>query len=745
MKLKFPLKTFFSFSAFLLIFLTALDAMSSTLFKQFSSPKNVGGIVSEGPRLWVATSGGAVRYTLASGEKKVFADLPDLPDLNLVAVIKDKAGDVWFGSAEGYLVRCNPSTETFTSFNALAATGWPITCMLYFKDNIFIGSSNGLSIFSIEKASVQNVRQFGPTFTSSEVTALRSYGDTLALVTGNGIAYCVVRDIQSTIFSDPAVWTGLSAPSAVGIIHENGALKPSTSKIQEFGSTVWQYGGENTLMKNGSTAAEFPSPVTCLLPLDNNSFVVGTESSFFWIYDAAKSAYSQVVLDGPSDSDIKSCVIDQSGVLWYVPFSMGDGICHFDGTTWSQLTYKTNPGIGYMAPGTLTDKNTIMATSKNDTWVSTFAFGLKWFNRADGSWSSYEDPYGAQPHRNNFFPQWLASPLVRFGSDTAMWWTLISGACEDSLGYIWVANKVPYTGSILNVRKPRENTWRSFSMGDSAYNLLSLYTGPVAANQDRVHQQQHIYLGYTHMETMTGGGLSVLSYASNDNPLTGSVSCINSNPDHTVPVSDIAVANDSLAWIATGDGIYKMTNNDPNTITKISLITSRDGLYAVAAGYDGRAVFCKDRDLYSYGVGDTALMQLTKEGKLGTPVNCIILDKKRSVYWIAGKKGLFRFDSGDSTAPVGSAAIDVYPNPVSRTKLASGHPVRFSGLGSSNPTVRIFDAGGALVISRSEKNTRIITWNGANQSGRVVIPGIYFYVASVGNGKYCRGKIFVIP
>jgi ligand-binding sensor domain-containing protein len=739
MKLKFHSHAFFSFPAFLLIVLTAFEARSSTLFKQFSSPKNVGGIVAEGPHLWAATSGGAVRYTLASGEKKVFADLSDLPDLNLVAVIKDRAGDVWFGSAEGYLVRCNPATETFTSFNALAATGWPITCMLYFKDNIFIGSSNGLCVFSIEKGSVQNVKQFGATLTSSDVTALRSYGDTLALVTGDGIAFCVVRDMQTTIFSDPAQWTALWAPSAVGIIHENGGLKSSTFKIQEFGSTVWQYGGVDTLVKNGTIAATFPSPVTCLLPLDNNSFVIGTESSFFWVYDAATNASSQVVLDGPSDSDIKSCVIDQSGVLWYVPYSMADGICNFDGTTWTKLTYKNTPGIGFMEAGTLTDKNTIMATSKNDIWVSTFAFGLKWFNRADKKWSSYLDRCSPYYSPSN------SSPLARFSADSTYWWTLVSGACEDSLGYIWVANKVPYTGAVLNVRKPRENTWRTFSIGDSALNLLSLYTGPVAANQDKAHQQQHIYLGYSHMETMTGGGLSVLSYASNDNPLTGSVSCVNSNPDHTVPVSDIAIANDTLAWLACGDGIYKMTNNDPNTIAKIALITSRDGLYAVAAGYDGRAVFCKDRDLYSYGIGDTVLTQLTNTGKLGTPVNCIILDKKRSVYWIASKKGLFRFDSGDSTAAVGSAAIDVYPNPISRTKLSPSHPVRFSGLGSANPTVRIYTAGGALVMSRTEKNKRIITWNGANLSGRVVIPGIYFYTASVGNGKYCRGKIFVIP
>jgi hypothetical protein len=741
-------KTLNSFFLPVLLF-TCISVQSSTLFRQFSPFNTVSGIVSDGSNLWIATSGGAVKYTLASGAKKVYTDLNDLPDLNLVGAVQDRSGIVWFGSNEGYLVRLDPATESFTSFNALAIAGWPITCMLYFKDNIFIGTQNGLSIFSIEKSFIQNVKSIG-TFTSVYISALRSYGDTLALVTDDGIAYCVSKDVALTIFSDPTLWTCIKADNTLGIIHGNDSLKASGYKVLEIGTTVWQYGVGNFLLKNGSMAGMFSSPVTCLLPLDNNSFVIGTQSSFFWIYNGSKSSYSQITVDGPAGSNIGGiggCVLDRSGLLWYIPQDPTSGFGWFDGTAWQKINYQTNPDVGNMGAGMLTAKNTIMATMKNDIWVSTYAYGEKWLNRENGTWTSYIDPYGALPYvnaGNPFPPPYNPSPLTRYYPDTTGWWTMVSGVCEDSLGYIWVANYQPYTNPILNLRKPRENTWRSFSYGDTTYNLLSKYTGPVAANGGKTNQRQYIYLGYVHNEAQNGGGLSVLSYSSSDDPMTATVSCVSSDDRHTYPVSDIAVVNDTLVWLACGDGIYRMAQNDPNTIRKITTITSSDGFYAVAAGYGGRVVFCKDRDLFSYGDGDTTVTRLTSTGKLGASVNSIVLDKKNSVYWIASNKGLFRFETGDSTVATAGHSIDVYPNPVSRQRLKNGQGVRFRGLDFSNSTVRIFDAGGMLVTSISAQN-RIGFWNGANQSGKVVVPGIYFYQAAVGNGKYAKGRIFVIP
>jgi hypothetical protein len=309
-----------------------------------------------------------------------------------------------------------------------------------------------------------------------------------------------------------------------------------------------------------------------------------------------------------------------------------------------------------------------------------------------------------------------------------------------------VANNNAYNGKILHVRKPRENTWRSFSINDSSFSSMSTNTGPIAAGVDKESGKQYIYLGFWNFNDMTGEVMAVLSYNQNENPLTANIHVANTPSLQQIAVTDIAVVNDTLVWLSALSGIYKMTRNDPATLTKIDTITSRDPFYAVAAGYDGKAVFCKDRDLYAYSDADRSLTRLTTAGKFGTSVNSIRLDKKNNVYWIASNKGLFRFDSGDSsTAVAGSGAIDVYPNPVSRKRLLSGHVVYFAGINSANPDVRIFDAGGMLVTHLKDKNTKLLIWNGANQAGQVVIPGVYFYQAQAGNGSRCKGKIFVLP
>jgi streptogramin lyase len=741
MKFKSFLPTLFSIPKLVLIVLACHEAHSSSLFRQFSSPRSVGSIVSDAfsSNLWLATSGGVVRFNPSTGEKKIYTDLSDVPDLNLVAAAKDNSGDIWFGGVEGYLTKVHPATEAFTSFNALAATGWSITCMLFFKDNIFIGTPNGLSIFSIQKASIQNVRLFG-TFTSVDVTALRSFGDTVALVTTDGIAYCVIGDMQKTILSDPNLWTCVPSSGALGIIHRNDSLKASPYKILETGTTVWQYGNTGTILKNGIPAGSFSSPVSCVLPLNDNSYIAGTENSYFWVYDAAPNTFSQVTLDGPSESNIGGCVLDRSGSLWYVPQDMSNGLGSFNGSTWKNITKDNTPGLGNLVPGqgALGTKNGIIATTRNDIWLSFYSSGLKWFNRDNASWTAFIDSKAPDTA--------LPSPLTRFSSDTTFWWTLISGTCEDSLGYIWVANNGAYNGNILHVRKPRENVWRSFSKNDSSFSSLSTYTGPLAASVDRASGRQYVFMGFWNFNAKEGEGVTVLSYDVNGNPLTDAVTVVNTPKIQQIAVNDIAVANDTLVWIAGFSAIYKMTRNDPTTLTKIEAITSTDPFYAVAAGYDGKAVFCKDRDLYTYSDADQSLTKLTSSGKFGTAVNSIVLDKKNSVYWIASNKGLFRYVSGDSSAAAaGNGAIDVYPNPVSRTKLMSGHAVYFAGLSSANPGIRIFDAGGSLVANLSLKNTKLITWNGTNQAGSVVIPGVYFYQGQAGNGSRCKGKIFVLP
>src|SRR5271157_1054598 len=97
--------------------LVPIPVHAGTILKQFGSFKAVNAIVPAGNMLWLATSGGVVRYDRTSGATKVYSDISDIPDLNITAAAIDNTQDLWFGTGNGFLLRCHPQTETFTSFN----------------------------------------------------------------------------------------------------------------------------------------------------------------------------------------------------------------------------------------------------------------------------------------------------------------------------------------------------------------------------------------------------------------------------------------------------------------------------------------------------------------------------------------------------------------------------------------------------------------------------------------------------
>jgi ligand-binding sensor domain-containing protein len=496
----------------MVILVTALALVpgyAGTILRQFASFKAVNAIVKNGNMLWLATSGGVVRYDNTSAAGKIYTEMSDLPDLNLAAAVQDASGDIWFGSADGYLVKLHPKTETFTSYNALAATGWNIKCMSRISDYLLIGTNKGLGIFSIREKIFQNVKKFN-TFSSVDVSAIHVFGDTIAIATADGIAY-TNSNIQTTIFSDPGIWTTIPGPDVLGIISQSGALTASPNKIQQFGNdSVWKFGGP-ALFFNDQPVHTFPSPVTCMLPLGNSGYAVGTESSCWYLCNLSTASFNQVLINGPVASNISSCAVDQNGKLWFVPNDLINGIGTYDGKTWGVLTQDNTPGIGMLSTGPGQYKNAITLTTKNDLWISTYAFGVKWYNSAAASWASYED--SAAPGRGALTPIARFDNVIKDGV-VLSWWSLMSGTCEDSLGNIWIANQKAYNAKILHVRKARDNNaWRSFNVADNNLKFISSYTSLVAANQNKLLNKQYIYLGYLKKEDFTGGGLSILTLA----------------------------------------------------------------------------------------------------------------------------------------------------------------------------------------------------------------------------------------
>jgi len=245
--------------------------------------------------------GRVVRFDNTSGAVKIYTELSDLPDLNLTAAVQDASGDVWFGSTDGYLVKLHPQTETFTPYNALTATGCSIICMRRFADYLLVGTNKGLGVFSVRDKIFQNVKKFN-SFSSVDVSAIHVFGDTIAIATGDGIAYSVISNIQTTTFSDPGIWTTIPEPNVLAL--SAGQARSRPARIKSSSSATIPCGNSagrtpptppcgQSAFFNDLTVYNFPSPVTCVLPLGNSRYAVGTENSYWYQCNLSAASFGQ--------------------------------------------------------------------------------------------------------------------------------------------------------------------------------------------------------------------------------------------------------------------------------------------------------------------------------------------------------------------------------------------------------------------------------------------------------------------
>ena len=85
--------------------------------------------------------------------------------------------------------------------------------------------------------------------------------------------------------------------------------------------------------------------------------------------------------------------------------------------------------------------------------------------------------------------------------------------------------------------------------------------------------------------------------------------------------------------------------------------------------------------------------------------------------------------------------VKVYPNPF-KIKEAVGGVLKFINL-PAQTKVKIYTISGELVFE-GKSNTSTFEWNGKNNSGEYVAPGLYFYILRSPSGEEKRGKIALI-
>jgi hypothetical protein len=280
---------------------------------------------------------------------------------------------------------------------------------------------------------------------------------------------------------------------------------------------------------------------------------------------------------------------------------------------------------------------------------------------------------------------------------------------------------------------------------------VSLRTSVLAANENKSNHTEYIYLGFARNDDQTGGGLTILSFDAGSDPVLSTTNVQTVKCD-SMPVTGIAIINDTLVYISSPTSIYQLTNNNMSSLKKISKITTTGSFNTIAV----------NGDLYTYDAVQDTLYNISNLGVFTANVNAITCNNKTGQYWISTANGIYLFTKEDAPHTVTAATITAYPNPVSRHSLQNGHVLHFAGVqpntssnttasfsGSSSTqassTIRIYDMAGSLVAIIADMNTTIFSWNGSNRAGKIVLPGMYFFIATAENGTTCKGKIMVVP
>lgn len=725
-------------SAGVLLALTLVSARveSSTFLSQHASARAVRKIIRSGNDLWMATSAGLTRLTPESGDT-VHYRRPDLMhDIDLADMVKSSDGSLWIGTTGGFVVHMDISAERFASFNSLNYAGWDIACVKELGGYLLLGGAHGLSIFSKTAGTVQaNAEEFGD-FELSGVRQIAVYGDTVALLMAEGVAWREGVNPRTVNFNDPQVWQTIDTADVPFIsVDRNGIHLMDHKVVYSNGVRFDVY--PTVVLRDGQqlvTGVEVRSLVEY-----GDAVYLGTNGAYLLVANADGSSVTST-LNTLSSSDVRDVAFDQDGVLWVSHGNSGYGMSVLEDGVWRNIAREDEayPGFGTLGFANDGEMNSVFVSTANDVWYGTYAFGLKWFDRSEERWYSFADtavPGVQEP-----------SPLARFNPVETNFWTFASALAEDALGNIWVGNERAFNDTVLHVFDPDQRRWAS--LGRTDYGLPGDYIRQLVTDYSPQSGDHYVYVACVEGESGGGFGMSMLRYR---DPFDGQITV--QNVSAPASVHDIAVVNDDLLYFATSVGLHRMRDRSPSQVKQMEIVRPPSPIYALTLSPAGHPVFAMDGDLYEYhdsanGMYDS-LINLTGSGLLTGDVFSISYEAGDAAYWLSTSKGLFRFATGEYGDEVASDFGDmvVYPNPLSLSK--GDAEVVFDRL-AENTTILLYDMSGTLIWQSHAddehgRNGQTVRWSGDNNAGRPLSPGTYYYYAFAGGKKRDVGKLLVIP
>ena len=710
--------------------------------------------------IWCTTSqGGLLRFDRGSERFDIIRREPgSIASNRLTRIVADGSGRLWVGTNGQGASRRSANGGLWSPVNVL--DGLPsdsVTVLEPQADTLWIGTRRGVALWNgreIAGALPDAVTtSFDTTFTLPAVTGVAAIGDSLFLSTPRGVGVARISQILRdwapvnqglsnlevrALASDSTDLFALAGGDLLRFRFDLGAWEPSglagpVLQLSDRGGEVlgangagifaWRTGpGWQRVGDPIAPGARGEAPVMAGDPL--GGVVVARAETLYVESPIGPTRRALVVPDGPTDNDLVSVVVEGPRVYTTTFFR---GMGRYDGATW---THWRDDCVG-TCDTTLVRPRTafgLMVDREGHKWVGGWIPADPAAVGVEGTLTEIDDSQSP--------PRFIHHERVTESSPLALkqrTWMLLGVA--DARGRHWLATDTPAAGDVDPIGLLQYDSTGTFveALNPGNSNMSGLFLHGIG-----VTRNGRVWLGFD------GQGVDYFL------PPATADGFVHLNRTDGYSVRGVATYGDSV-WILAADQsqlqLFDEGVNLDSRPAKVVLSCPQTFLGAkpLAVGPEGRVWVATPTGLKTLAYGETSRIDSFTVANSPLPDNEVrsVAVEPSGAVWITTAGGLARFDPGyvpPAPPRLERLQIRVYPNPGTITTL--GVSLRLTGEGESYRGT-IHDLSGRRLRSFSGLANGARVWDGRDDQGRVVKPGIYFIrVEAGGRSSVARVALF---
>lgn len=711
-------------------------------------PSRYSDLLVRGDTVWCATrEAGLLRFSLS---QRTFGSITRFPNglasNSLSSLTYDRSGRLWIGTLGAGVSRMSAdgsSWKLVNDFDGLPADS--VNCLRAEGDTLWIGTSSGLAFWNgVNIAGSLPVFGQPSPFASNNITGVVVRGDTLWVATSAGIYFSqrsaglvnwttanaglfstnitnlVTNDTllfcrfgPNVLRYDGAAWQLVSGAGQVFRLQEDGGIVTATTDtgIWRLTNGGWTQLNSEILGSNDDVATPIPAPV------DASHYVAASGNGLvLQPAPGVTTGWSVFAPDGPPDNELRTLGLEGDRVYVGTPQS---GVGRMIGTQWRIWPPVPCSGAGcdttFLNPLYCYD---LLVDDRGKKWVASWETSLDEF-----------DDHVVPP----VFVHHVVNDGLGYNAHTRMWVSTV-----DREGRRWFGADTPDLGVVLPI-------------GLDVYDSSGTYLGNIRSTAglagEKVHglavdRYDQVWVG------MSGQGIQVFSASSWATPSLPRVSGIDIVPGtSSLDVQGIVAEGRARSESTSGDTIWVLTTHELQRYRRqqVNKLESYLATYNIPeatplfathdldVGPDGSPWVGTEAGIRVFHPnGSSEDFNTSNSPIAGNQIFAIRVDQKSGVVWIATSTGVSRYDPGYRPPPppkVAQLDVSIYPNPVSLSKV--GIELRLKGnVGAYKGT--IYDVLGRQVGRFDVPADGRVIWDGRDDSGRMVKPGVYLVRVEAG-------------